>query len=108
MRNNHRFIILLLCVLFTLIGYKAYAYDSQTPSIVLQGNPRAVAALNQAIKRNPKITIPETRTEYSIKIIKPRPNIDYKIVEIIPDPTINYDIIIINPDAGKRWNSLNQ
>ncbi len=67
-----------------------------------------MAALQQAIKHNPKITIPETRTEYSIKIIKPKPNIDYKIVEIIPDPTINYDIIIIDPDTGKRSDNLNR
>ncbi len=102
MRNNHRLIALLLCILFGLTGYKAYAYDPQTLSLVLQGDPNAVAALDQAIKDNPKIVVPKTRSEYSIKIIKPNPNIDYKIVEIKPDPTIDYDIIIIDPDTGRR------
>jgi len=102
MIKNHRYIVLLLCIFVSLTGYKAYAYDEESLSIVLQGDPNAVAALSQAIKDNPNITIPETRKEYSIKIIKPKPNIDYKIVEIIPDPTIDYDIIIIDPDTGRR------
>jgi hypothetical protein len=102
MRNNHSFIVLLLCILFGLTGYKAYAYDPQTLSLVFQGDPNAVAALEQAVKDNPKMIIPKTRTGYSIKIIRPNPGIDYKIVEIIPDPTIYYDIVIIDPDTGRR------
>ncbi len=105
MRNNSRFIVLLLCVFFSLTGYKAYASDQQTFSIVLRGNPEAVAAPEQAIRVNPKIAVPEKRTEYSINMIKPNPNIDYKIVEITPDPSVNHDIIIIDPNAGERLDS---
>jgi hypothetical protein len=102
MRNYHRFIVLLLCILFGLTGYKAYAYDPQTLSLVLQGDPNSMAELEQAIKDNPNIIIPKTRSEYSIKIIKPNPGIDYKIVEIMPDPTVDYDIIIIDPNTGRK------
>jgi hypothetical protein len=102
MGNNHRFIVMLLCILFGLAGYKAYAYDPQTLSIVFRGDTNAVAALEQAVRDNPKIINPKIRAEYSIKVIRPNPGIDYKIVEIIPDPTIDYDIIIIDPDTGRR------
>jgi hypothetical protein len=108
MRNNHRFIVLLLCILFSFTGYKAYAYDTQSLPLVLQGDPKAVAALEQAMRDNPRIIIPKTRTEHSIRIIKPNPGIDYKIVEIIPDPTIDYDIVIIDPDTWRRTDNQDQ
>jgi len=106
MRKNHWFIGLLLCLVLSLTGYKVSAADLQTLSIVLEGDPKAASTLEQALKDNPKVAVSETKTDYSIIVIKPDPTIDYKIVVITPDPSIDYKITIIDPESGKELGNL--
>jgi len=44
--------------------------------------------MEQTLKDNPKVTVPETQTDYLMIVIKPDPTISYKIVQIIPDPSV--------------------
>ena len=107
MKRSSLSAVFLVCLVLVVSGFNESG-DSQSISIVLQGDPGTTAALKEILKEKPQLAIPGTETEYSIRVIKPDPSVDYTVVQITPDPNIDYSIIIIDPQSGKRMPDLSR
>lgn len=107
MKRSSLFVGFLVCLVLVVSGFNESG-DSQSISVVLQGDPATRALVDKSLKENPQVVVPGTQTEYSIRVIKPDPTVDYKIVQVTPDPNIDYKIIIINPQSGKKLPDLSR
>jgi len=97
----------LVCLVLAVGGCNT-AGDPHSMSVVLEGDPATRAVLEQILKENPQLAIPDMDTEYSMIVIKPDPSVDYKILKVTPDPTIDYQILIIDPRSGNEQADLSR
>jgi hypothetical protein len=107
MKQTYLFALFLVWLVLVIDGFHESG-DSQSFSIVFQGDPGTTAVHKQKFKENPKLAVPHTQSEYSIRVIKPNPGVDYQIVQVTPDPSVDYKIIIIDPQSGKKLPDLSR
>lgn len=107
MKRKNLFAPFLVCLVLALGGFNAFG-DSQSISIVLEGDPETTAVLKQMLKKNPQLAVPDPQTEYTIRVIKPDPSVDYKIMKVTPDPSVDYKIIIVDPQSRKTLPDLSR
>ena len=86
-------------------------HESSNPTIihiVLQGNSPVKNDLEEMIRKNPTVTNPQSKTTYSMMIVKPDTSLDYKIIKVIPYPNIDYKILVIDPKLGTEIPELTE
>ena len=107
MKRKNLFAPFLVCLVLVLGGFNAFG-DSQSISIVLEGDPETTAVLKQMLKENPQLAVHDTQTEYTIRVIRPDPSVDYRIMKVTPDPSVDYKIIIVDPQSRKKLPDLSR
>lgn len=87
---------------------EAPAPQQRTVRIVVQGDPKASAVLEELLKKNPTVFNPRLGIKYSIIVVEPHPGVDYKILKVTPDPNVDYKIRIVDPTSGKEIPQLSE
>jgi hypothetical protein len=76
--------------------------QTQSVSVVIEGDAKAKAALEGTLRANPNLVVPQGRTNYAMIVVPPGSHIDYKILRVNPDPEVDYKIVIVDPGTGKE------
>ena len=83
-------------ILLTLCGCDESS-NPQSLQLAIEGDEVTKTAVEDFLKHNPQVVIPNKGTKYSIEIVTPDPDKNYGILRVIPDPHTNYSGVIIDP-----------
>lgn len=93
-----------LMFLGVLVGCKK---PEQPVTIVLEGEPKVVADVNDWLNDNPQVAATVLEDEFIIKIIPPDISIDQEMI-IRPYPNVDFKIGLIDPYAHGRTPELEE
>lgn len=105
MEKKHMVVVLgisLLC----FNGCEEETSSPQSVPLAVESDAVTQAAIEELIRADPNVyipydslVIPESRTAYSMKIVKPDPGMNYSILRVEPDPNVKYTMLIIDPST---------
>jgi hypothetical protein len=85
------------CFIFCHKIHQKCCPESVTIPLVVQGDSTSKMKIEEIIKSNPNLNLPQTLQKYSLIIVEPDASINYHILQVKPDSNIDYKMIIINP-----------